>query len=86
MQSQNGASVWGVIAIIIKTSKRCYIREVINHGEAKRRFHIIKCGTNYTIKKRFGPFWFYVRKGFKKLSFTDFGDVVRYVNERRRNK
>jgi len=26
-----------------------------------------------------------VRKGFKKLIFTDFGDVVRYVNERRKD-
>ena len=64
-----------------------HLRGYISHGEAKRkrRFHIIDCGTYYIVKKRFGPFWFYVREGFNKLTFDDFGDVVRYVNERRKN-
>ncbi len=56
------------------------------HGEArtkttKRRFHIIECGTYYTVKKRLGPFWYYIRQGFKKRKFTEFGDVVKFVNQ-----
>ena len=59
-------------------------KEDQSHGEAKRkrRFHIIECGTYYTVKKRWGPFWFYVRNRFKKLMFTEFSDVVKYVNEK----
>ena len=63
-----------------------YFKEDQSHGEAKtnnkRRFHIIEYGTYYKVKKRFGPFWFYVRKGFKKRIFTDFGDVVNFVHKK----
>jgi hypothetical protein len=48
-----------------------------------RRFHIVEYGKYYTVKKRWGPFWFYVRNGVRKRIFTEFGDVIKYVNKRR---
>ena len=38
----------------------------------------------YYVKKRVGPFKFFVRKGFKKLRFYNFSDVVKYVVEKNR--
>ena len=38
----------------------------------------------YFVKKRVGPFKFFVRKGFKRLRFYDFSDVVKYVVEKNR--
>ena len=61
-------------------------RRYLNHGEAKRRFHIIDCNGHWKVKKRLVfNFWFYIReKDFKKLQFNRFRDVVEYVNKRRK--
>ena len=67
------------------------LQEDNNHGEAKakttnKRYRIIDYGKNlYRVKRKFGPFYFYIRtNNFKPLQFSNFGDVVRYVIARRR--
>ena len=73
-------------------TKKCLTKQGgHNHGEANvkttnKTYRIIDYDKNvYRVKKRFGPFYFYIRTNdFKPLEFYNFGDVVRYVIERRR--
>ena len=60
----------------------------MNHGEARtktanRKYRIID-GDKYRVKRRFGPFYFFIRERFKRIEFDHFGDVVRYVIDRRK--
>lgn len=61
----------------------------MNHGEARvknanRKYRIID-GDKYRVKRRFGPFYFFIRTNyFKRIEFDHFGDVVRYVIERKK--
>jgi hypothetical protein len=61
----------------------------MNHGEAKlkttkRKYRIIEGDNCYRVKKKFGPFYFFIRTHFKRIEFDNFGGVVRYVIERKR--
>ena len=61
----------------------------MNHGEAKlknnkRKYRIIENGNYYRVKKKFGPFYFFIRTHFKRIKFDNFGDVIRYVIERKK--
>jgi hypothetical protein len=54
-------------------------------GEAKlhkRKFHIEDCtGNKYKLKVKWGPFWYYIRDGFRIRVFDDFSTVVTYLNK-----
>ena len=61
----------------------------MSYGEAKlkttkRKYRIIEDGNYYRVKKKFGPFYFFIRTRFKRIKFDNFGDVVRYVVERKK--
>jgi hypothetical protein len=62
----------------------------LNHGEAenknKRNFHIVQLSRcKYKLKiKKFGM-WFFVRQGLKPKIFEDFSDVVRDIQQRKKN-
>ena len=58
-------------------------------GEAtkttKRKYKIIERSDGFYVKKRFGPFYLFIRTNFHKIHFTKFQDVVMYVIEKRRS-
>lgn len=61
----------------------------MNHGEAKlkttkRKYRIIEDGNYYRVKRKFGPFYFFIRTHFKRIKFDKFGDVVGYVVKRKK--
>lgn len=78
---------------IIEITKKCSPEQGgNNHGEActkttNKNYRIVDYDKNvYRVKKKLGPFYFYIRtNNFKPLEFYNFGDVVRYVIKRRRS-
>ena len=54
-------------------------------GKSNLKYTIITLSDNhYRVKQKFGPFKFFIRKGFKPIEFYSFASVVKYVVERKR--
>lgn len=63
-------------------------KEVPNHGDVQatnRKYKIIDLDDGkYSVKKKFGPFYLFIRTKGRKIIFETFKDVVIYVLERKR--
>lgn len=63
-------------------------KEVPNHGDVQatnRKYKIIELDNgHYSVKKKFGPFYLFIRTKGRKIIFETFKDVVIYVLERKR--
>ena len=63
-------------------------KEVPNHGDVQatnRKYKIIDLPDGrYSVKKRFGPFYVFIRTKGRKIIFDDFAEVVTYVLKRKK--
>ncbi|MHA1701003.1 MAG: hypothetical protein ACTSWK_01920 [Promethearchaeota archaeon] len=92
MKSPGGVLKTAVIIHSIETIKNNLSKEDQNHGigktvkNNKHKFHIIKYGSKYRVKKKFWKLYFYIRTKFKIIEFDDFSDALGFVVKEKRKE